>query len=97
MLGAPRRQPGRRANEAERSVALKRPFYLATHETTNAQYRRWKDQHSSTAIKGQTLDMNDQPVARVSWQDAALFCNWLSRKEGLPPFYIIEESRISRL
>ena len=94
MLGAPRRQPGRRANEAERSVALKRPFYLATHETTNAQYRRWKDQHSSTAIKGQTLDMNDQPVARVSWQDAALFCNWLSRKEGLPPFYIIEESRI---
>ena len=94
MLGAPRRQPGRRANEAERSVALKRPFYLATHETNNAQYRRWKDQHSSTAIKGQTLDMNDQPVARVSWQDAALFCNWLSRKEGLPPFYIIEESRI---
>ena len=94
MLGAPRRQPGRRANEAERSVALKRPFYLATHETTNAQYRRWKDQHSSTAIKGQTLDMNDQPVARVSWQDAALFCNWLSNKEGLPPFYIIEESRI---
>jgi len=94
MLGAPRRQPGRRANEAERSVALKRPFYLATHETTNAQYRRWKDQHSSTAIKGQTLDMNDQPVARVSWQDAALFCNWLSRKEGLPPFYSIEESRI---
>lgn len=94
MLGAPRRQPGRRANEAERSVVLKRPFYLATHETNNAQYRRWKDQHSSTAIKGQTLDMNDQPVARVSWQDAALFCNWLSRKEGLPPFYIIEESRI---
>lgn len=94
MLGAPRRQPGRRANEAERSVALKRPFYLATHETTNAQYRRWKDQHSSTAIKGQTLDMNDQPVSRVSWQDAALFCNWLSNREGLPPFYNIEQGRV---
>ncbi len=94
MLGAPRRQPGRRANEAERSVALKRPFYLATHETTNAQYRRWKDQHSSTAIKGQTLDMSDQPVVRVSWQDAALFCNWLSREEGLPSFYNIEQGRI---
>lgn len=94
MLGAPRRQPGRRANEAERSTALKRPFYLATHETTNAQYRRWKDEHSSTAIKGQTLDMNDQPVARVSWQDAALFCNWLSRQEGLPAFYNIKEDRV---
>jgi formylglycine-generating enzyme required for sulfatase activity len=94
MLGAPRRQPGRRANEAERSVALQRPFYLASHETSNAQYRRWKDQHSSTALKGQTLDMNDQPVVRVSWQDAALFCNWLSRKEGLPAFYNLEEGRV---
>ena len=94
MLGAPRRQPGRRANEAERSVALQRPFYLATHETTNAQYRRWKDQHSSAAIRGQTLDMNDQPVAKVSWQDAALFCNWLSRNEGLPPFYTLEQGRV---
>jgi len=94
MLGAPRRQPGRRANEAERSVALQRPFYLATHETTNAQYRQWKEQHSSTAIKGQTLDMNDQPVAKVSWEDAALFCNWLSRKEGLAPFYNVEQGRV---
>ncbi|MCS5582312.1 MAG: PEGA domain-containing protein, partial [Pseudomonadales bacterium] len=94
MLGAPRRQPGRRANEAERSVALQRPFYLATHETTNAQYRRWKEEHSSTAIKAQTLNMNDQPVARVSWEDAALFCNWLSRKEGLDLFYNIEQGRV---
>ena len=95
MLGAPRRQPGRRANEAERSVRLERPFYLATHETTNAAFRRWKDQHSSTAIKGHTLDMSDQPVARVSWEDAALFCNWLSRKEGLPAFYIVEDARVT--
>ena len=95
MLGAPRRQPGRRANEAERAVRLERPFYLSTHETTNAEFKTWKDQHSSTAIKGQTLDMPDQPVARVSWQEAALFCNWLSRKEGLPAFYIVEQARVT--
>jgi len=95
MLGAPRRQPGRRANEAERSVRLERPFYLATQETTNGQFKRWKDQHSSSAVKGQTLDMTDQPVAKVSWEDAALFCNWLSRKEGLPAFYIVEGARIN--
>ena len=95
MLGAPRRQPGRRANEAERSVRLERPFYLATQETTNGQFKRWKDQHSSSVVKGQTLDMTDQPVAKVSWEDAALFCNWLSRKEGLPAFYIVEGARIT--
>jgi len=95
MLGAPRRQPGRRANEAERAVRLERPFYLATKETTNDQFKRWKDRHSSTAVKGQTLDMPDQPVVKVSWEDAALFCNWLSRKEGLPAFYTVEDGRIS--
>ena len=95
MLGAPRRQPGRRANEAERSVRLERPFYLATNETTNSQFKRWKDRHSSTAVKGQTLDMADQPVVKVSWEDAALFCNWLSRKEGLPEFYIVADGRIT--
>ena len=95
MLGAPRRQPGRRANEAERVVRLERPFYLATHETTNAEFKRWKDQHSSTAVKGQTLDMPDQPVTKVSWEEAALFCNWLSRREGLPAFYQVEESRVT--
>ena len=95
MLGAPRRQPGRRANEAERAVRLERPFYMAINETTNAQFKRWKDQHSSTAVKGQTLDMSDQPVANVSWEEAALFCNWLSRKEGLPVFYIVDNTRIT--
>jgi hypothetical protein len=29
-LGAPRREPGRRANEAERNVKLVRPFYIGT-------------------------------------------------------------------
>ena len=29
----------------------------------------------------------DHPVQQVNWNDAVLFCNWLSRKEGLTPFY----------
>lgn len=89
-LGAPRRQPGRRANEVERSVTLGRPFYLATKEVSNNQFRRWKNQHSSSAIKGMSLDMAVQPVVKVSWEDAALFCNWLSGKDGLSPFYRVE-------
>jgi len=34
--------------------------------------------------------MDNQPAVNVSWQEAALFCNWLSRQDGLPPFYIEE-------
>ena len=94
-LGAPRRQPGRRANEAERSVSLQRPFYLGTKEISNAELRRWKANHSSSALRGQSLDMDQQPAVKVSWEDAALFCNWLSKREGLPQFYLLEAGVIS--
>ncbi len=30
---------------------------------------------------------DDEPVLQMSWNDAAVYCNWLSRKEGLPPAY----------
>ena len=95
MLGAPRRQPGRRANEIERSVVLKRPFYIATKETSNRQYKLWRAEHSSSAIAGQTLDLLDQPVGQVSWEEAAQFCNWLSDKENLPRFYVFENGRVN--
>jgi formylglycine-generating enzyme required for sulfatase activity len=86
-LGAPRRQPGRRANEVERNVALYRPFYLGIKEISNAQYKQWRPNHNSASIKNQSLDLNNQPVSNVSWNDAALFCNWLSEQENLPQFY----------
>ncbi len=94
-MGAPRRQPGRRANEVERNVRLQRPFYISVHEVTNAEFRLWQEEHSSRAVRGQTLDMDEQPVANISWQQAALFCNWLSRRGGLPLFYIEENGLIT--
>lgn len=94
-MGAARREPGRRANEAERNVRLERPFYLGTHEISNGQYRRWRSDHSSGSVRGQSLDMDDQPVVNLSWNEAALFCNWLSRTDGLPPFYLEEGGRVT--
>lgn len=94
QMGAPRREPGRRANEAQRMVHLERPFYIGTHEITNGQFRQFRGEHSSSAVRGQTLDMDNQPVVNVTWQEAALFCNWLSRRDGLPPFYIEQGGHI---
>ena len=94
-LGAPRRQPGRRANEGERSVQLERPFYIGIHEVRNEEFRRWRGEHSSRSFLSQSLNLNQQPVVQVNWQDAATFCNWLSRREGLPLFYIEENGLIT--
>jgi len=30
----------------------------------------------------------------VSWVEAALYCNWLSEQEGLPPFYRVESGKV---
>ncbi|EED36240.1 conserved domain protein [Luminiphilus syltensis NOR5-1B] len=86
-MGASRREPGRRSNEVLHTVRLERGFYLATTETTNAQFRQFLATHDSGQIEGNTLNREHQPVAGISWQQAARFCNWLSSREGLPLFY----------
>jgi formylglycine-generating enzyme required for sulfatase activity len=86
-MGASRREPGRRSNEVLRPVKLRRMFYLQTTEVTNAQYRLFFPAHNSGQIDGNSLNREHQPVVLVSWQQAAQFANWLSRREGLPPFY----------
>ena len=97
FLGAPRREPGRRANEAKKLVQLNRPFYLATTELSNAEYREWRSGHNSSSIRGVSLDLNTQPVSNISWEDAALFCNWLSEKEGLSQFYEVTNKKVSSI
>lgn len=87
-MGASRRQPGRRANERERGVIMKRSFYLSDKPVTNHQYREFNRQHSGGAVGGYTLEGDQQPVVKISWEDAVSYLNWLSLKENLQPFYI---------
>lgn len=87
LMGTPRGQQGRRTNERERQVLLERPFYLATRETTNAQFLKFRKSHDSGYLRSISLGDDDQPVVQVSWQQAAAYCNWLSKQEGLPAAY----------
>lgn len=86
-LGSSRREDGRRANEAQYKAQLTRPFYVALHETTNKQFRQFRSSHVSGNFKQKSLDANRSPAVNLSWQDAARYCNWLSKQEGLDPFY----------
>ena len=93
-MGASRREPGRRANETLREVALSRLFYLGIKEVTNAQFQAFASGHDSGSYEDQRLDKDDQPVVEVSWHDAALYCNWLSVQDNLPPFYTAEFGKV---
>ena len=83
-MGAPRSQVGQRANEIQRRVAFDRSLYMSKYEVTEAQYSKYLGKSSKSK----------KPVTQVSWEQAALFCNWLSRQEGLPPFYVVRSSRV---
>ncbi len=93
-MGASRREPGRRANETLRDVNMERLFYIATHETTNAQFRKFATGHDSGKYVETTLNEDDQPVVNLSWHDAAAYCNWLSEQADLPPYYEIEFGKV---
>ena len=93
-MGASRREPGRRANETLREVNLTRMFYLGRHEVTNEQFRRFTGDHKAGSFQDYSLDDDKQPVANVSWLQAAAYCNWLSAVEGLPRFYDIQGDEV---
>jgi formylglycine-generating enzyme required for sulfatase activity len=89
LMGSAPRDPGRRANEGRRLVQLQRPFYIGVAEITNVQFRKFHPEHTSGRVRGAdlSLDLDAQPVAHISWDEAAAYCNWLSEQEGLPPAY----------
>ncbi len=86
-MGSSRREAGRRANESERAIELKRLFYMGVREVSNGEFRQFRAEHNSGQFAGVSLNLDNQPVTQVSWQDAVAFCNWLSQKESLPPAY----------
>lgn len=92
-MGSERREQGRRSNEFLRKVNLQRPFYLGTREVTNGEFRRFKADHASGFVGKRTLDLDAQPVSKVSWNDAVEYCNWLSVQDGLAPAYQKKDGR----
>ncbi|MCH7820738.1 MAG: SUMF1/EgtB/PvdO family nonheme iron enzyme [Proteobacteria bacterium] len=88
MMGASRAEQGRRANEVLRPVTLSRPYLIGVREVTNREFAEFRENHDSGSDIHVAMGGDDNPVARVTWGDAAEYCNWLSAREGLTPAYV---------
>ncbi len=82
-------------------MRIARSFYLSVYEVTQAQYEAVMGKNPSyfsatgggkDNVAGQSTAQH--PVENVSWLDAVLFCNKLSEREGLKPFYEIDGQNV---
>jgi formylglycine-generating enzyme required for sulfatase activity/ankyrin repeat protein len=69
-----------------RSVAVS-GFYLSKYEITFEQYDQFCNQTGRQIASDEGWGRGNRPAINVRWLDAAAFCNWLSDREGLTPFY----------
>ena len=88
LMGSPIAEAGRYGGAVSRPDqeqlhrrGIKRTFAIGMQEITVAQFRQFLSSHNSNRRYSET---EDAPVNTVTWYDAAHFCNWLSRSEGLP-------------
>jgi serine/threonine protein kinase/formylglycine-generating enzyme required for sulfatase activity len=70
------------------------PYWLASREVTRGEYEAFLEDNDAgeKPTDREKPDPNisptpAHPAQRVSWYDAVMYCNWLSRKEGRTPAY----------
>lgn len=70
-------------------VRIAKPFWMSVTEIRNRDYAAFDAQHDTRYVDAHGKDHTapgyianhpDQPVARVTWQRAAAFCDWLGKQ-----------------
>jgi formylglycine-generating enzyme required for sulfatase activity len=91
LMGSPDSDPDAYDDEKpQHRVRITRPFFLGACPVTQAEYEQVMGANPSL-FKEQPAN----PVEQVSWYDAVRFCNRLSERESLRPFYTIEGERVT--
>jgi formylglycine-generating enzyme required for sulfatase activity len=87
-MGSPPHEPDRYDNERPHRRVIPRRFAIAAKEVTVEQYQRFAQGHPQSSIALTDLDRfspePNGPMIAMSWFDAAAYCNWLSKEDGLP-------------
>ncbi len=95
-------------DEAQHTARIPRSYAISIHEVTVAQFQRFL--HSHPEVKSRhayaddparmeqvmrqfSPDLNGPQIA-VTWYEAAMFCNWLSGREGIPQSEWVYPSRV---
>jgi formylglycine-generating enzyme required for sulfatase activity len=79
MIGSLDTDPEHRRDEQRHPLRYRGTFFLAMHQVTNAEFRRFRSGHHSGSHQGKSLDADDQPAVNISYDDAQAFIAWLNQ------------------
>ncbi len=109
-IGSPVGEESRQSDETHHEISVPDPFELATREVTVELFLQFLDDPQEPTPDFDRIEVRDRikrysgsesslPAVGVTWKEAAMFCNWLSRKNGLPEcyrFYTPKDGEVKR-
>lgn len=81
-MGSPETEIGREDDEILHKMRINRTFAVGTKPVTVEQFQKFDPEYEPAPKVSLSTD---SPVVGIDWYRAALFCNWLSQTEGIPP------------
>ena len=95
-MGSPTYEEYRKKDETLHDVVLTKDFVMMNTEITNKLYEMVmnKKPPSVKSYEGISLLDDNKPVQNITWVQAARFANALSKKEGLPRCYKIQNKTV---
>ena len=78
-MGSPANELSREEDEARHEERLEHSFAISIEEITIAQFLEFRDK----VFNRRFCPTDDCPANNISWFEAAMYCRWLSEREGL--------------
>src|SRR5262249_1796525 len=97
VMGSPPTEADRDEDESQQKMRIERTFALGSKSVTVEQYLQFDTAYQLPAVYTRTADL---PVVATSWHQAAAYCNWLSKEEGIDKdqwCYEIKDGQVTRL
>jgi serine/threonine protein kinase/formylglycine-generating enzyme required for sulfatase activity len=80
-MGSPETEAGRSEYENPHRVCIGRSFAVAAKPVTSEQFSQFDKSYQGPQNSPRVADL---PAVAITWYQAAAYCNWLSRQEGIP-------------
>src|SRR5262245_39043311 len=82
LMGSPATEKDRQEADIQHKRRIRRTFAIAATLVTEEQILRFLPSHANAKMK--LTPEPSLPHKSTTWYEAAAYCNWLSKKEGIP-------------